>query len=117
MADAAASLHRRSAIESSIPALSYAVVAPSRMPRLDSNSLLGQCGPAITNTNGPKAHLTYRNARGRPHPELARNVLMPSNSMTFVLSELGEIWRRFGFFSLYSLNPALKISLVLGNTY
>ncbi|KAF9503369.1 hypothetical protein BS47DRAFT_1356286, partial [Hydnum rufescens UP504] len=106
----AASLHRLSAIESSIPALSYA------MPRLDSNSLLDQCGPAMTYANGPKAHLTHRNARGRPHPELARNVLMPSNSMTFVSSELGEIWRAFGFFSLHSLN-SLKISLVLGNSY
>ncbi|KAF9511739.1 hypothetical protein BS47DRAFT_1346340, partial [Hydnum rufescens UP504] len=87
------------------------------MPRLDSNSLLSQCGPAITYANGPKAHLTYREARGRPHAQLPRDVLMPSNSTTLVPSDLGEIWRGFRFFSLHSLNSVLNISLVLGNTY
>jgi hypothetical protein len=62
-------------------------------------------------------HLTHRNACGRPRPQPARNILMLSNSMTLVPSELDAIWTGVGFFSLHSLSSSLKISLIPVHTY
>ncbi|KAF9510595.1 hypothetical protein BS47DRAFT_53992 [Hydnum rufescens UP504] len=79
------------------------------MCQLDFDSLLGQSGPTVIYSNVPKVHLTDRNGRGRPHPRLARNVLVPSNSTTLVSPELSEVWRRVGF---HSLTSVLEISFV-----